>query len=103
MIWVTWRQFRLQALVISAVLAILAAVLLVSGLSLASRYHASGIAACAANGDCGRVATTFLHSIANTIYRTLYILTAGLLVVVPAIIGIFWGAPLIARELESGT
>ena len=30
MIWLTWRQFRVQALVISAVLAILAAVLLVS-------------------------------------------------------------------------
>ncbi len=103
MIWMTWRQFRVQALVISALLAILAAVLLATGLSLASRYHASGIAACAAHGDCGRVATAFLHSIANTIYRTLYILTAGLLLIVPAIIGIFWGAPLIAHELESGT
>ena len=26
-----------------------------------------------------------------------------LLLVVPAIIGIFWGAPLVARELETGT
>jgi ABC-type transport system involved in multi-copper enzyme maturation permease subunit len=103
MIWLTWRQFRVQALVISALLAILAAVLLATGLSLATRYHASGVAACAANGDCGRVATQFLNSLANTIYRTLYLLGAALLLVIPAIIGIFWGAPLIARELESGT
>jgi hypothetical protein len=103
MIWLTWRQFRAQALVMSAVLVVLAAVLLVTGLSLVTRYHASGVAACAANGDCGRVATEFLNSIATTIYRTLYLLGAGLLLVVPALIGIFWGAPLIARELESGT
>ena len=27
----------------------------------------------------------------------------GLVVLVPGIIGIFWGAPLVARELEAGT
>ena len=33
----------------------------------------------------------------------LQILLDALLVVVPALIGIFWGAPLVARELETGT
>jgi hypothetical protein len=36
-------------------------------------------------------------------YRVLYLLGAGLLLLTPAVIGIFWGAPLIAREVESGT
>jgi ABC-type transport system involved in multi-copper enzyme maturation permease subunit len=30
-------------------------------------------------------------------------LAGGLLILVPALIGVFWGAPLVARELETGT
>ena len=30
-------------------------------------------------------------------------LGTGLAYVVPAVIGIFWGAPMIAREIEAGT
>ncbi len=33
----------------------------------------------------------------------LYLLGVAVLYVVPALIGIFWGAPLVARELETGT
>ena len=33
----------------------------------------------------------------------LYFLSVLVILVAPAIIGIFWGAPLIARELEAGT
>jgi ABC-type transport system involved in multi-copper enzyme maturation permease subunit len=32
-----------------------------------------------------------------------YVVTVGLILAAPAVIGIFWGAPLIARELESRT
>ena len=39
----------------------------------------------------------------NSIYPALYFLGAGLLWVLPAIIGLFWGAPLVTRELEAGT
>ena len=35
--------------------------------------------------------------------QAVYDLSSGLMYVLPALIGIFWGAPLIARELETGT
>ena len=36
-------------------------------------------------------------------YVTVYFLSVLVILAAPAIIGIFWGAPLIARELETGT
>ena len=33
----------------------------------------------------------------------LYFVSVLVILIAPAIIGIFWGAPLIARELETGT
>ena len=36
-------------------------------------------------------------------YHLVYILGAALVILLPAVIGLFWGAPLIARELETGT
>src|SRR5262249_52817678 len=33
----------------------------------------------------------------------IFILCIGLLLVTPAVIGVFWGAPLVAREIETGT
>ena len=36
-------------------------------------------------------------------YMILYLLSVVVILIAPAIIGIFWGAPLIARELEAGT
>ncbi|MFF4763364.1 transporter [Streptomyces sp. NPDC001292] len=88
MIWLTWRQFRTQAAVLFAAVAVLAATLAVSGPQLADLYRTAG------------------SSLVDQVSRadqTLYY--TGLLVVlaVPAVIGMFWGAPLIARELETGT
>ena len=61
MMWLTWRQFRPQAIAAAAVLAVLAVVLLVSGLSLAHLYNTSGVAACLAQHDCESVASGFLR------------------------------------------
>jgi len=33
----------------------------------------------------------------------LYLISVGAILLAPAVIGLFWGAPLIARELETGT
>ncbi len=38
MIWLSWRQFRTQAVVTAAILAVLAVLLLVTGLHLAALY-----------------------------------------------------------------
>jgi hypothetical protein len=103
MIWLTWRQFRVQALTAAAALAAFAILLAATGPHLASLYAASGITGCH-GGTCGTAASDFLSRLAVTSpYPVVYLLGIGLILVAPAIIGIFWGAPLIARELETRT
>jgi hypothetical protein len=99
MIWVTWRQFRLQALAAAAAFVALAIVLGYTGPHLVHLYHASGIRACQAtpNSDCGPLIDEF-----SSHYPLLHSLGA-LIILIPGIIGVFWGAPLLARELETGT
>jgi len=102
MIWLTWRQFRTQAVAVSAALAAFAILLLVSGPHLVSLYRESAFAGCHAN--CGQDAGDFLNSLATgTPYHLIYLLGALLIILLPGVIGLFWGAPLIARELEAGT
>jgi len=101
MIWLTWRQFRVQAITAAAALASFAILLAATGPGLASRYAASGISGCHGFA-CGSVVNAFLSNLADP-YPVVYLLGIGLILVAPAIIGIFWGAPLIARELETRT
>ena len=103
MIWLTWRQFRVQALTAAAALAAFAILLAVTGPHLASLYAASTITGCH-GGTCETAAITFLSQLqATSPYPIVYLLGIALILVAPAIIGIFWGAPLIARELETRT
>jgi hypothetical protein len=103
MIWLTWRQFRVQALTAAAALATFAILLAVTGPHLTSRYAASAITGCHGFG-CQTAANTFLSQLQVTsAYPVVYLLGLALILVAPAITGIFWGAPLIARELETRT
>ncbi len=96
MTWLTWRQHRAQFYVAAALLAALAVLLLITGLQTASQYH-SALAACAANHSCANLASRlFLGSHA---VGFLVIMTLG----APVLVGLFWGAPLVAAELETGT
>jgi hypothetical protein len=103
MIWLTWRQFRGQALTAAAALAAFAILLAATGPHLASRYADSAITGCHGFG-CQTAANTFLSQLQVTsAYPIVYLLGIALILVAPAITGIFWGAPLIARELETRT
>lgn len=95
MIWLTWRQYRAQTLVALAVLAAIAVFLVVTGLQIRDSYD-STVAPCQA--DCESAKDALIAR-----YQTLAYYVTGLLIAVPGIIGGFWGAPLIARELEAGT
>jgi ABC-type transport system involved in multi-copper enzyme maturation permease subunit len=94
MIWVAWRQFRTQALVTLGLLAAFAVLVLVTGVHLHDVYNSLGGARCTARGDCQQLSN---H---DTVVSGLL---GPALVAIPALLGMFWGAPLIARELESGT
>jgi hypothetical protein len=98
MIWLSWRQFRMQSVAALVFLAVSAAVLIPTGLHLRDLYDAGGIATCRAHGDCATAEASFLSH-----YEVLRNLLGPILLTVPVLTGIFWGAPLIARELESGT
>lgn len=97
MIRLAWLQFRAQAAVALGALAVIAIVAALSEPHLAHLYDTS-VAMCTARGDCSTVKSAFLKN-----DRLLQTGLSTLLLVAPALIGIFWGAPLIARELEAGT
>jgi hypothetical protein len=101
MIWLTWRQFRIQALTAAAALAAFAILLAATGPHLASLYNTSKITGCHGFA-CTTVVNTFLNELGGP-YPIVYLLGIGLILIAPAITGIFWGAPLIARELETRT
>lgn len=97
MLWLSFRQFRTQAIVIAAALAVLAVVVVILGSQVLANYHAN-VAACANSGNCSGAAATFVAK-----YQAMGQWLSGLVLVVPGLIGVFLGAPLVARELESGT
>jgi len=100
-IWLTWRQFRVQAVTAAAALAALAILFAVTGPHLAGLYSATGIGSCH-GGSCARLASGFLSALGGP-YPTLYLIGVAVIILAPVVIGIFWGAPLIAHEFETRT
>jgi hypothetical protein len=98
MIWLTWRQFRAQAAVMAAAVAALGVVLVLTGPGLADDYS-TGIAACTGqSGGCSQFLQRFFHD-----HHGSFIGVTAIVLFLPALIGLSCGAPLIARELETGT
>ena len=101
MIWLTWRQFRGQAVAAAAVLAAIAITLGATGPGIVTRFDQAGLSTCHAR--CGLLAADFVTGLKSGPYQVLFDAGLVLMYLVPALIGIFWGAPLIAREIETGT
>jgi hypothetical protein len=90
-----WVQSRTQALVTTVVLSLLALVAALTGVHLAHLY-ARSVAHC--RSGCDLAIGDFLSH-----ERFLQHAFDALAQVAPVLFGIFWGAPLIGRELDSGT
>lgn len=88
--WVTWRQHRTALAGALAVLCVICLLMLADG--LAARANHLGRVACHVAGGCY---TPSYGGTAGT--------TALALEILPGLIGAFLGAPLLARELETGT
>jgi hypothetical protein len=97
MTWVTWLQYRYQGALAAALLAVLAVVLLITGLHAAQVWH-SALAGCAQDGSCASPAGSRL-SLGSPFVQGLVVATAA----VPLLPGLFWGAPMVAQEAETGT
>ena len=92
-----WLQSRTQTLVVTALLGALAITTGITGVDLSHLYHEL-VPGCSANNNCDLAISQFSQH-----YTFLQNALEFLLRIAPAIIGIFWGGPLIARELETGT
>jgi hypothetical protein len=96
MIWLTWRQFRTQAVVIFGALAVVAVPAVITGLQ--TRHW---VATCATAGAClGGTAPAGAYMAR---FGWLQLLLGGGLLALPAITGMFGAAPLVAREYDTGT
>jgi hypothetical protein len=128
MTWLVWRQHRKQLLFGVAALGVLAAFFLATGLPMREQFEQLGLADClpqtieattVANlfgdvgTDAGDVRTEDSSTAAVTVCAQAareffsghqYVFDTGLLLLIlPMLAGMFWGAPLVARELEHGT
>ena len=85
MTWLAWRQFRVSGAAVYALLAALAAAFV-----LVSLPDLTGATLIDTLGQGGSQATVYGVGVLA-------------MLALPAVIGVFWGAPLVARELENGT
>jgi len=103
MIWLTWRQHRIEALVVLGALAVGGVFLLITGLNMAHTLQESGLGACLAShptdypSACGSLGTLFLQQYGP------FIPFAFALLLMPILLGAMVGAPLVAREYEQRT
>ncbi|TDC25163.1 transporter [Streptomyces sp. 8K308] len=110
MIWLTWRQHRKQLLYTALALVALAALMVPTGLSMHGTFEDSGLADCldalgtevlvsvsARTDTCGPLRQQFIDE-----FNSLSVV-AILFMVLPLLVGLFLGAPLVSRELEHGT
>ena len=90
MIWLTWRQFRGSAAIVLAALAVAIVALAITGPQLADVLRDSG------ESFFGQLST-------DDTKKAVFMAGTALAYAVPAVVGVFWGAPMVARELEAGT
>lgn len=100
MAWVTWRQNRLQLLAAATLLLAVVLAAFATGPAIRDAFDQQGLSSClppASRSGCDIIVRHF-----QTEHDTLA-LVARYLVFLPALIAVFVGAPLLARELEHGT
>ncbi len=100
MIRLAARQHRLQLGVTVAAFGLLTLILAWTEHEMSSYLHASGLSACLARhdgGGCDGISRLFENRYGSWLSDSAY------LNFLPMLVGVFWGAPLVARELEQGT
>lgn len=111
MIWMTWRQHRREALIFALIFAAIAIYIVVLGHAMYDDYyHMTGgvnVAQCRQqpaeleSNLCQGLIGTFNDKYGNYSATTQQVVLA--IIILPALVGMFVGAPMVSRELESGT
>ncbi len=100
MAWLTWRQNRPQLLATAGIVLLLAIAVLITSAPIRAAYHRQALSSClppATRSGCEIIVSHFRSEFAARLAVTRY------LTVLPALAGLFLGAPLLAREFEYGT
>ena len=100
MAWVTWRQQRATLAGACGLLALVIGYMLVTGLQMRSAWSSLGLGACHTFTGARCAAAAGLFNNDYDVWRNDGLV---LMQVVPLFVGVFAGAPLLARELETGT
>ena len=102
MTWVTWRQHRSEAIGALAFVGALALLLLKVSGPMHAQFSQDGLAGCVAagarSGGCLSEIQSFMNKFGFTFNQLLIAL-----ILIPGLIGIIVGAPVLAREFEHGT
>lgn len=98
MTFLIWRLHRSHAIVSAIVIAAVAALIVPSGLAIANSYHHAVLTCSVSRVGCGDIGFIVFGS--NGAFTSL---VQDLAMAFPLVLGILWGAPLIAREFEAGT
>jgi hypothetical protein len=96
-IWVTWRQHRAQALATLIGLGAIGVFSLITGPRIVAAFRELNGCLVVPGRDC-----SLLHESFDQRFNSLQFVIP-LFMVIPLLIGVFLGAPLIAREVEQGT
>ena len=92
MTWLAWRQSRLQVLIAACAPLLLALAFALTEPGLDRLY-----------AEYGAHPAAVLAQVRTGGYPVLYFAGSAVMYLTPLVIGAFWGAPMIARELEAGT
>jgi hypothetical protein len=99
MFWASWRLQRTETLIAAGILALIAALLVPTGLNMASAYHHDGLSACLGQNPSD-ACDQAIHGFAARFDGLKNLLAWFTLI--PGVIGVLFAAPFIL-ELENGT
>ncbi len=100
--WFLWRQHRKNFLVIGILLALYTALVIPTGLHFWHTYQ-HALTACAQNPADPNCSEPQLGLFQSSTDQLLFHLLPVTILFLPIVLGIFWGAPLLAREYAEGT
>jgi len=98
MTFLIWRLHRAHAIVSAIVIAAVTALIVLSGIAIADSYHHAVMNCSVSHAGCGDISGIVFGS--NGVFTSL---VQDLAMAAPLVLGILWGAPLVAGQFEAGT
>jgi hypothetical protein len=98
MTFLIWRLHRAHAIAAAVVIAAVTALIVPTGTAIANSYHHAVVNCSASQVGCGNIGSIVFGN--NGVFTSL---VQDLAMAFPLVLGILWGAPLVAGQFEAGT